>query len=245
MIIDLSGHQNYKLLKKHFINLKDEVYDFPTFINGCLKIADFEVNQVNNVNCVYGFTPFDNRYYDKKIFNIDLMKSDVHNKVVGDMLEIFCAFFMQYNAGNTIFGIEPGTFKFTESTVIDSDIGCDAIGKLSTTKDLAAIQVKFRSNPKDHPLDKNVFCSLYTHASLYFDFDPKNSLQKLIFFTNISVGSNFTDIKGKTLIFSKLVEKFGTNRVILIGKNEIENIVGDKRTNIGFWEDFFNSFTQF
>lgn len=57
MIIDLSGHQNYKLLKKHFINLKDEVYDFSTFINGCLKIANIEVNQVNNVNCVYGFTP--------------------------------------------------------------------------------------------------------------------------------------------------------------------------------------------
>ena len=86
MIIDLSGHQNYKLLKKHFINLKDEVYDFSTFINGCLKIANIEVSQVNNVNCVYGFIPFDNRYYDKKIFNIDLMKFDVHNKVVGDII---------------------------------------------------------------------------------------------------------------------------------------------------------------
>lgn len=116
MIIDLSGHQNYKLLKKYFINLKHEVYDFPSFIKGCLKIADFEVNQVNNINCVYGFSPFNNQYHDKKtnIFNIDLMKSDVHNKVVGDILEIFCAFFMQYNAGNPIFGIEPGTFKFTE-----------------------------------------------------------------------------------------------------------------------------------
>lgn len=241
----LNKHPHYLYLKPYF---KDIVFkNFDDFNKSIVLIAQAESEKIGP----------NNRMYYEKIWteaNAEQVKHDIKVKVLGDCLEIFAAFFLQYysvhahNKGLGAFGLTKGSYGFFSD--ID-DMGCDGVGNFEATDDPAFIQVKYRSNPNDYPFNKSVFDALHSSAirmnklskGKYRSLDPNSENSRLIFFTNIPLVKN----KVMTTQFVKCKESCD-NAVIVLGKNEIESLCGDKKTtDVKFWETFkeqFNTTTK-
>ena len=237
---NLNTHSHFSYLKDYLCNFASNNFD--DFIKESLMCADVIAANIESGSS-YGFSKFIKPYYPN---NINSLQQVIKNKVIGDIFELFAGYFMQYFETGTDFGIKRGTYQFSQDMTSsdDTDVGMDGFGIFSATNDNAVIQVKYRSNPNDRPFDKNVFMSLYGAGIIRDIIDQHNINQRLIFITNIPVGSN-KSWDGKTKIFNSL-KTMSKVPVVLIGYNEIIDKVGSNKTNTNypiFWKSFYSQFT--
>ena len=241
---NLNKHNNYNYLKDYLCNFVSNNFD--EFLKEANSCADVISNSISESNySVYGFNYFDKHYYPD---NLNVLKSNIKNKVIGDIFELFAGFFVQYFETGYAFSIRRGTYNFggdLNQNFDETDLGMDGFGIFTATNENAVMQVKYRSNPKDQPFNKNVFASLFTEGIIKGKLEYGNVNQRLIFFTNISVGSK-TSWDGKTKQFNDLCNacKIPT---VKIGYNEIITLVGSKKThetNKDFWNTFYQQFKE-
>lgn len=241
-MFNLNQHNNFNHLKDYLKNFQSS--NFEDFLKESLQCADVIAASITKDNMdVYGFNYFDKQYYPN---NLQLLYTHIKNKVIGDIFELFAGFFVQYFETGTPWGIRRGTYNFggdMADTFESTDLGMDGFGTFMSTNETAVMQVKYRSNPKDHPFDKNVFCSLFTEAIIKRKIQYDNANQRLIFFTNIPVGDkNSWDAKTKQ--FNNMRNEC-TIPTVIIGYNEIIINVGsskNKTSNTDFWNIFYKSF---
>jgi len=240
----LNTFNKYDHLKNYLGKfLSNNFDDFLKEANSCADIISNSISETNY--SVYGFNFFDNQYYPD---NIILLKSNIKNKVIGDIFELFAGFFVQYFETGYPFSIRRGTYKFCgnlSDNFDETDLGMDGFGIFTATNENAVMQVKYRSNPKEHPFTKNVFASLFTEAMIKEKIQYGNTNQRLIFFTNIPIGSK-TSWNGKTKQFIDICNNCKIPTV-LIGYNEIISLVGSKKrheSNIEFWKTFYQQFKE-
>ena len=242
-----SAYKNLSVYLEKFITLtyEDHMF-FDEFLKEAMDCAQEIAASINADNySVYGFNYFDKHYYPN---NINELHNHIKNKVIGDIFELFAGFFVQYFETGYEWGIRRGSFNFgggLNNNFDDADLGMDGYGIFASTNENAVMQVKYRSNPKDKPFNKNVFMSLFGEAILKEKLNPFNHNQRMIFFTNIPIGTK-DSWDGKTKQFNDCcaVSKVP---VVKIGFNEITNLVGCKkigRTNVDFWQTFHMQFVN-
>ena len=214
-------HDHFTFLKSYMIAYTN-VKTFKEFIETTKKIASKIAMNTN-----YCFDPLANKWTGKEME----MKEAIVSKVKGDMLEIFTEFFVQYftHDKDNMFGGEIGTYNCIGD---EDDTGMDAYYKL-TNGGTASVQVKFRSNPKDRPFNKNVFYSLYGAADILKHFNKDNEGDRLIFVTNNKIGKRDWQ-ESSTSQFMKLMSIID-KQVILLGE-EIFSAYTDG--NEDFWKRF-------
>lgn len=252
---NLNKHNNYNYLKDYLGNFVSNNFD--EFLKEANSCADVISNSISESNySVYGFNYFDKHYYPD---NLNVLKSNIKNKVIGDIFELFAGFFVQYfETESTIgYGIKRGSFSFggdLNQNFDETDLGMDGYGSFAATNANAVLQVKYRSNPKDRPFTKHVFDALFVDAirKRKLLFDNTNSClntvisdQRMYFFTNIPIGSK-SSWDGKTKQFNDCCETFPIPS-IKIGYNEITHLVGSKKkheTNKDFWNTFYQQFKE-
>lgn len=239
---NLNTHSHFSYLKDYLCNFTSNNFD--DFIKEANTVAEIISKSITDTNySVYGFDFFNKKYYPN---NISILYSDIKNKVIGDIFELFAGFFVQYFETGTDFGIRRGTYNFggdLNQNFDETDLGMDGYGIFSSTNDIAVIQVKYRSNPNEKPFTKNVFASLFTEAIIKEKIRYGNSNQRLIFFTNIPIGTK-DSWDGKTKQFNDLAN-ISKIPVVKIGYNEIISLVGSKKfknTNVDFWKTFYQQF---
>lgn len=245
---NLDKHHNYKRLSPYLSNFisftNEQLMGFDEFLkesNGC---AQEIASSISNDNySVYGFNYFDKHYYPN---NINELRLTIKNKVIGDIFELFAGFFVQYFDSGYAWGIRRGTYNFSgdlSADFADADLGMDGYGIFNSTNENAVMQVKYRSNPNDKPFNKNVFMSLFGEAILKDKIDPHNYNHRLIFFTNIPIGS-IDSWDGKTEQFNRCCAVCKVP-VVKVGFNEIVNVVGCKKNrcyNLDFWSTLHKQF---
>ena len=237
-MIDISSHQAYGALKKILNGM--QVRNFKEFNQFVQKNALSKANNWKYDVDNYGFSRYEKRFFENIIFNEQLFKDTIYFKILGDALEIFAAFFCQWFEHDIQFGIKAGTWKFTGDL---DDLGCDAIGELGSNSSKCFIQVKYRSSPKAVPFNLEVFSKLFTQATISYGLDYKDPRQRLMFFTNIPI-NNADRKNAQSLPFIRLASQCKVP-VVLIGKNEIEQLTGDsKHSNIDFWKSLNDKFTS-
>lgn len=235
--MNISTHPHFILAKRSLKMLTAQ--NFPQFLDEIDKFGD--TLSANWKTFSYGFSPAEKRFYGKDgKFSLDLLQKAIKGKFLGDCLEMFCAAFLQYFSTDTTFGLVDGSYQFISD---DEDLGCDGVAELTTSHSKAFIQAKWRTNPNEKPFNVEVFSKLFTVAMIKYGMDYKDSMQRMIFFTNINVGKR-QDWTAKTGPFNELVSMCKIS-AILIGKNEIEQYVGGcKTTNEDFWAKFNSCFNE-
>jgi hypothetical protein len=239
---NLETHPKFCYLHSFLSNLTSETFE--DFLSEANAISDVIASSISEDNMnVYGFNYFVKPFYPN---DIPGLKQTIKNKVIGDIFELFAAFFVQYFETGFPFSIKRGTYVFggdLGSNLDETDLGMDGYGIFSSTGRNAVIQVKYRSNPKDKPFTKNVFMSLLGEAIIKEKIVYGDSDQRLIFFTNIPIGTK-DSWDGKTNQFNNLCNACKIP-IVKIGKNEITALVGSKKNNESN-QDFWNTFkTQF
>jgi hypothetical protein len=245
---NLNTHIGYKSLSEYlgkFITLTNEEHMFfDEFLKECMCCAENIANSINENNyAVYGFNYFEKRYYPN---HINELRIAIKNKVIGDIFELFAGFFVQYFDTGYEWGIRKGTYNFgggLNNDFAEADLGMDGFGLFTSTNENAVMQVKYRSNPNDKPFNKDVFMSLFGEAILKKKIESNNPNQRLIFFTNIPIGTA-SSWDGKTKQFNDCCAACEVP-VVKVGYNEIVNLVGCKkmnRYNADFWHTFHKQF---
>lgn len=242
MCYNINKHPHFNEVKDYLCNFVScNFEDFLKEMQDCANIISNSISETNYSVC--GFDYFDKRWYPN---NLNALRININNKVIGDIFEMFIGFFVQYFETGQVFSIRRSTYEFgndLNDDVNETDLGMDGWGIFSSTNENAVIQVKYRSNPKDRPFTKEVFASLFSDAIIKEKIMYGNQNQRMIFFTNIPLGKK-DSWDGKTNVFNYLVKESKTP-VILIGKNEISCLVGSKKdntTNTNFWKTFYSQF---
>jgi len=235
-MFNVESHKAFGPMKKILSGISSA--NFPAFISFVNYRADAKASNWKTDTDNYGFSTFESKFKVNGVFYEELFKHTIRTKIVGDALEMFAGFFCQWFETDIEIGVKRGTWEFTSD---GRDLGCDAVGVLGTNGAKCFTQVKYRSNPNDKPFDLEVFCKLFTQATISYGMDYSDSSQRLMFFTNIPF-KKADKAAARTLPFISMANDCKVP-VVLIGKNEIESKVGGKNlTNVEFWKAFNGMF---
>lgn len=225
-------HDHFAFLKPYWTEAFKGIKTFKEFrakVPELAKTILADAVKPTNTGTWYCYDPLANRWVGKD--GVDRLKQAIYTKVEGDTFEIFTEFFLQYynHDKENKFGAKPKTYKCVGD---EEDLGLDGVYKLNNGE-YASVQVKWRTNPKDKPFDKNVFCSLFALAISGGYFDIHNPNSRLVFVTNNKIGKRDWQ-EPSTSQFMKLVEKYD-KQTILLGE---ETFVSYADGNEDFWNKF-------